>query len=444
MIQKASRIVEKALELADMADSHVISYKEEVEYLAQAWKYVNEKCIQHGVKYFYGHVPVASGLNVLPWDFSQIDSIRTRDGYQLPRHTNDMPDGFGSYDIVGNNLQIYGAIPQTLEMYYWKKPIELTFPAPKQQVDLPFTEWPEKYSLYGDYIVYVEGSDLIVFNLKRNEEVHRESMNDVDVLDIQCGKGTYYLKTSYNNTTVHSIVSYKNQYVKQEEDNAAENKYWQVIYLENDMQALGYFHLEDDDEKYLDIYKWDSSTPITIKVDTSVADPGNILYARDHLYCLSDGKVYDLTTGELLDEDSDHKFLRFYINWESAPTLVTNRKYIWKVNGDIYTEELDTEYPIVTVIKLDNDTGYGLLTTDSTDTFVESHIPDTELDFPSTLMYEFLSYYLAYLYQLKLGVDTTSMEKAYTAAEDLMVSTLDSNFSYKQVQDVTLGDGFWC
>ena len=96
----ASEIVKRALELADMSGSHVISYKEESDYLAQAWKYVNQKCVQQGVKYFYGRCPVMSGVNRLPWDFDQIDTIKTRAGYQLPRHTNDMDENFGSFDKV--------------------------------------------------------------------------------------------------------------------------------------------------------------------------------------------------------------------------------------------------------------------------------------------------------------------------------------------------------
>jgi hypothetical protein len=35
------------------------------------------------------------------------------------------------------------------------------------------------------------------------------------------------------------------------------------------------------------------------------------------------------------------------------------------------------------------------------------------------------------------------MEKSYTAAEELMLKTLDANYSYKVVQDVTGGDYLW-
>ena len=434
-MQRASEIIRRALELADMANSNVISYQEEKEYLEQAWRFVNQKCTQQGVKYFYGRCPVICGFNKLPWDFSQIDTIRTRAGYQLPRHTNDMDETYGSYDIVGNSLVIYGTIPTELIMYYWKKPITLTFPAPIQKVEMPFEYFPEKYDIYGDYLVYVENDNLIVFNMKKNTEVSRENMEGYTINEIKCGRGSYYVDfTDENNVTAKVVISYKGKPLL----NASEGFY---IFNDDDSISLGKYYTEDN-KHYVEITSWFTSYKPVIEV-VELTNPTAFLYSREHLYCIVNGNVINAENGEVLDDSGDNETLKAYINWEDIPSLATNNKYIWSVGGDLFTEPFDLTYHYVTTIKLDNDTGYGILTTDGTDYYIESHIPDTAFDFPSTIMYDFLSYYLAYLYQLKLGVDTTNMEKSYTAAEELMLKTLDANYSYKVVQDVTGGDYLW-
>lgn len=434
-MQRASRIVERALELADMSGSHVISYQEEREYLEQAWKYVNNKCTQQGVKYFYGRCPVMSGVNRLPWDFDQLDTIKTRAGYQLPRHTNDMDENFGSYDIVGNSLIIYGTIPVDLTMFYWKKPITLTFPAPIKKVELPFADIPEKWDIYGDYLVYEENGTLTLFNLKKNEVVLANDMENYTINEIKCGKGSFYVDyTDENNVANKVVISYKGKHLL----NATEGFY---VVEDDDTISLGRYY-DDGGHYFVEITRWYNTYKPVIEV-VELTNPTAFLYSHEHLYCITEGNVINAENGELLDDSGNNNTLRAFTTWEDNNALSTNNKYIWSVGGDLFNEPFDLKYHYVKIIKLDNDTGYGILTTDGTDLYIESHIPDTAFDFPSTLMYDFLSYYLAYLYQLKLGVDTTNMEKAFNAAEELLISTLDSNYSYKTMQDVTGGDYVW-
>jgi hypothetical protein len=95
------------------------------------------------------------------------------------------------------------------------------------------------------------------------------------------------------------------------------------------------------------------------------------------------------------------------------------------------------------IIKADADTGYGMLTTDGTDCFIESWMPDTLLDFPNTVMYDFIAYYLAYLFALRLGLEVTNIEKALTQAESSFYDSIDNTGYYKTIIDVTGGGYSW-
>ena len=94
------------------------------------------------------------------------------------------------------------------------------------------------------------------------------------------------------------------------------------------------------------------------------------------------------------------------------------------------------------ILKGDINTGYGYLTTDGTDYYIESWVPDTLLDFPSSLMFDFLSYQMAYYYSLRLGLDLSNITMALNVAEEAFYDSIDQNGDFSSISDVVGGYGW--
>lgn len=82
-------------------------------------------------------------------------------------------------------------------------------------------------------------------------------------------------------------------------------------------------------------------------------------------------------------------------------------------------------------VKLDWTDGYGAITTDGTDFYLESFVPDTALDFPNTLMYDYLSYLVAFSIAKKVGLQFNGDD-----AERLFIDSLDNSGDYPQIRNV--------
>ena len=130
-------------------------------------------------------------------------------------------------------------------------------------------------------------------------------------------------------------------------------------------------------------------------------------------------------------------------DWEDDVAILTDRQLIWTNDDKVFTEDLDIKNKVLNIIKADADTGYGMLTTDGTDYFIESWMPDTLLDFPSTVMYDYLAAYLAFLFSLRLGLDTVNIEKVLAQIEESFYDSIDNTGSYKTLLDVTGGGYSW-
>ena len=151
--------------------------------------------------------------------------------------------------------------------------------------------------------------------------------------------------------------------------------------------------------------------------------------------------------GEIIDVVTDEKVTDG--NWllpttfEDRPALLSDKTItFYNEYEDKFEESVDVTNKILAILKADVNTGYGFLTTDGTDYYIESWVPDTLLDFPSSLMFDFLSYQMAYYYSLRLGLDTTNIATALSIAEESFYESLDQNGDFPSISDV-VGDYGW-
>lgn len=418
-MKKVSDIIKHALEVIDAADSNVISYKEMNDYLETAWKEVNQKMINKGLKYFYKKVGVLNGMNELPWDFYQIDCIRRPNGWMVPLKTNDMSDREPSYQILGNYLEING-VYDGLELCYYAKPITLTYPNKKQKVD---EELASPINHIGNPItedngVYYEhnlrtGESKAIFD---NTESNRFITNVINGKQI----GFTYSVTENDTDTFYSfIVNHNGTVLVQPKEG------W--LYLdENNNVGIARSSIVNHQ---MTVDFWNRSEAFTVSVE-SITD--NVVKSGS-LYTNIDGKIWNITDNIDTGISSD-----YYVptTFEDCPALLTPSKIIWEKDGEYWNENTDATEAVMCILKADPETGYGYLTSDGTDNFIESYMPDTALDFPNTVLYDYLSYLVGYYISLKIGADISWIEQAATQSETLLLDSIDSNGSYPTLIDV--------
>lgn len=426
MKYKVSDVVKRALNLADMSNSQVVDYEETNRYLNQAWNNVCQQCINHGIKYFYDEVEVTAGYNELPWDFYQIDAIQSKYGYNLPKHTRGEPESKPSYDIIGDKLFIYGSVLPSLKMQYWKKPITLTWPNKAIVLDdLPIGNHS---SFYDTKMVYALNNEIHLYDLKTKEDKTIEEVDSVTTL--VAGRGMFYVKATINESSKSIICSYKGNIISAY--NNTENTVYAPFMMEDG--SLGVYRYADG---HILIEDWKHNTD-DVEVTTTEVD-GTVYGYLGHYYTSINGEIIDIVTDEKVTDG----------NWllpaafEDRPALLSDKTItFYNDEGDKFEESVDVTNKILAILKADINTGYGFLTTDGTDYYIESWVPDTLLDFPSSLMFDFLSYQMAYFYSLRLGLDTTNIATALSIAEESFYESLDQNGDFPSISDVVGGYGW--
>ena len=429
MQYKVSEIINRALVLADIPNSQNLTYKDLNQYLNQAWRHLNQQIINHAIKYFYNETDVGVGYNDLPWDFYQIDCVKTYNGYILPRHTNDMTDFDTSYDIIGNQLRVYNALGP-VKMYYWKKPVTLTFPSKKREAELPIDlDSIEVWDIYDSRLVYVLDNSVHIYNLKEGTDsvILDEGTS---ITKLVAGNGCFYLEASADNISVKAISSYKGNLLDRSSSETAS-------YIKTEDNSVFISTYADN---VLSVHNWKSNETEDYTI-YPVANVTDTIIFKDEVYAAADGKVYNVS--KETDNEVGTGTKLNVAEWEDDIALLTDRQLIWFYNDTTFTEDLDIKNKVLNIIKADADTGYGMLTTDGTDYFIESWMPDTLLDFPSTVLYDFMAYYLSYLFALRLGLEVTNIEKALAQTEHSFYDSIDNTGYYKVITDVTGGGYSW-
>lgn len=434
-------IIKRALVIADMDGSDVISYEQTNNYLNQAWRNVVQKAINAGIKYFYSEVEVTCGWNDLPWDFYQIDSIQSRYGWTLPKHNRADPENFPSYDIIGNKLFVYGSIVPSLKMMYWKKPITLTFPNKKINIDdIPTYDVMD---MYDTKMVYAFSGQVHIYDVR--EKIDTELPDTFDSINkIFCGRGCFYVEGTVGLNELKIVSSYRGKQIISNQEQRFEDLDLFPIFLEDESISLFY---TDESEHKIYVFDWKKNTilefgyPATYPSDLPHNEWAEVSWLANgviyHAASDDNGNWFIIKVTE--DEYSVYgkgRYIRKTI-FEDTPAILTDQSIIWENDDAIFEEPLDVENKVLAVLKGDFKTGYGLLTTDGTDYYIESYMPDTLLDFPSALMFDYLAYSLAYYYSLRLNVDMTNITEAVENAEHLFLDSLDQNADYPLVVDVS-------
>ena len=145
MTIKASELVKRAQQLADLENSSFISTNENIALLNECYQNLYQKVINNGDKYFLETIEIqgrqenGKTFYELPNDFFQLYSLNEKNSNMpILRKAENTSNYTKKYEIVNNMLVLYGSYGCAVIMRYFKKPIKISIPSEtKHTRDIP-------------------------------------------------------------------------------------------------------------------------------------------------------------------------------------------------------------------------------------------------------------------------------------------------------------------
>lgn len=384
-------IVKRAKEFADISNSDIISYEEEINYLNDAWKQCYQLMINKHDLFFIKEVRLVSNGSgrgytsyELPEDVYQIESISNPEsGAVWTRHS--VSEGFdnGSYEIVNNKLRIYGFATNVV-MRYWVNPMYLTFP--NKKITLSFND--DIVDTAGNNALLADGR---IINLMSGNEVG--NVDDENVSDYHLGNGHIGATIIVDGVRYLVVIGYNGKEILTKTLEPDDAVYWfkdenyNLLYSINDELYLG--------NRFID--------------NVDVADDG--VYIDGKIY---QGKCFPIKfEGKdcYLEEDDDGKIYIIYTNGYKVP--------------------VDVEDIIVKGF-----CKYGLITSNGTVNFLQSYMPNVVMNLPNEIFFSLLSAQLATYYCAKQNADNSGVTAMLIAYRQQYMDSISQDSTYSRIINV--------
>lgn len=393
----ASKLIQRAEEIADITNTDFLSYNEKLEYLNSSWKDVYQKIINYNLNAFTveANLVGAAGRYQLPWDCYQIKSVKNPyTGRMVPRKADSESALGGYYEIVNDEI-VLGPTVGPIVITYWRKPFWLSAPNKIIKSEL---EPKTVLDTCNDSLLVVDSDNkLYVQNILADSE-----------LELPYTKETEYAYKLGNNFIIKhkndTVIAY-DLYGNMLDEITSITYDYNLVKADN---GLYYFtKANEEDESIWDIYELFGDKIAEVQIDE---DTQNIIGI--------DGNFYSIKT-----EDA------FPIGvFDDRPAYITNDKKLHLINpdGSEIVEKVDV--PSIGPLAMIK---YGFVTFDNK---VYSCIPDTLLDFPNNLYYDVISYDLAVRFMCKQNADSTGVENLNMNAWSLLINSIDQNADYPRIK----------
>lgn len=369
----AKDLIEQAAMLADLQNSDFISWKENMMFLDNAWADLYQQIINHGDKTFLVTFEMDGDRVTLPDDFYQLQYICYSNGINsipINRKAKTGNENGPYYDIVGNELIIYNKLNsyRKVEVSYYPTRESITFASDDHAIE-PIS---------------------------------------ADIIDV-AGQKVYF------GTTVKDVVNDTAETVSTGGFMLTDSgviRDTSKPYFKMDNRAYCSSYVDGT----LNIYK-SNGTTLWKKIEGLTSNPN---FPLPMINAITNDGIYFFSNGEL-------KFFDFVTKTTEtfATDLISTKVYSF--NGNVYYETTEgiwcnneivipsNEYTTFNgVMKVDLKTGYGILVDGSV---IKSAFPNTELDFPNNVYFNYMAYQLAVYYKVKQGGDATVL--AATAQDAL-------------------------
>lgn len=399
MKYKASEIVKRALNLADLANTDFISNDEQIEYLNDSWKEFYQLLINKGDKQFVKEVELypTNGFGVaeypIPSDLYQIQSIRTRSGDIITRRADSESETSNTYEIFNDTIRLYG-VAGNIIMTYYTVPEFITIPDKTVLSDVPYSEVASVVSNISNSFVNTNG---VVYNIITSEKVA-----DLEEDGALVG----------NRLIVRDSKLYD-----------FDNNDLNVDYTDTDSES---YLIDSHNCKYLKVADTDTFKFINSIVDSD-ADRG-IIFSDENILAIKDNHFY-INEKELplTPRDASAQYLKSFGDHEFA---ILGGYVFEYYNGNVqgYEEIKSKGIPLFT-------SKYGPVIYDG-DVKVESGLPDTEFNFPNELYIQVLAASLAVKYAMKQNADVNGLNNLYENYKSNFLNSLSQDVGFTRITNV--------
>lgn len=424
----SNQIIQRALNLADIANTDFLTHEEQIQYINDAWQTVYQWLINKGDKQFVKEVYLENSAASNDWteyslpnDLYQIKSLKNRiTGDLVLRQSESESINSGKYEIVNDKIRLYGNTNCPLLLTYWTAPTFITFPDKAIDVDI---DTNAILSSCFDSVLLEDGN---VINCRTGEAITTLSLLDNATYKLGLH---YYIEETNEAYIVKDLNGDQFNTITKDENTTYHffnNKRGSILY-----QTFA-------NAKY--------SAPKRV-VDNVVVFSDSDYDESGYPEFLANIDNYWIYNGTsqigIIDEDAEQEFAIPYDYIPSKLTIAADFNnqpcfYITDIKNDVYIYTWDADYNVeFDKLKLRPEIiyanlRYGLLTPDG----LLSVMPDTELNFPNDLYFSLLACDLALRYCMKMNSNTDGLSNLYTNMQTTFMNTLSQNSGYTRIRNV--------
>lgn len=379
----AKRIIERALNLADLTNTDFLSHQELTDYLNDSWKSLYQLFINSSDKQFVCEAALKQSGGVseycLPEDLHQIHSLKDRiSGRVYLRATVNAAPVQGTYEIVNNKIRLYG-ISGDLVLTYYKTPTYISLPDKTIKLELE----GNILSTSGNNILLESGA---IYDVLNQEKIGEVTVNEQVEQVVLC-KG---------------FVIYK---IKVGDD-------YYVLYSSYKDNQLFLKKLDTDFTLLNDGYYWDGS---------------QVWFKDESMFDSDTGDIY-ITSNKDIILRKDIKEIPMFNDQE---TFLSTVQPIMYEGENLTATKLNIDYfDLLGVVD------YGYIITDGTDKYLVSYVPDTLLNFPNQLYFELIAAECAMRFLLKQNADITGLQNIYNNMANSYKNSLSQNGAYPRITNI--------
>ena len=412
---KASDVIKRAKQLADVANTDFVSYEEDLAYLNDAWTQLFNKIINKGDKQFVKEVELTSNGSfgmyteyMLPTDLYQIVSLKDKvSGSLVERHAESQGINSGTYDIVNNRIRLYGVTYGNLVLTYWTVPKYLSFPKTPSEIDISIAS--NIISSAGNSVLLNDGK---IINTKTKEQIGE--------IDMTSPSGDYYLGNGHVFHCHYNDGDY--EYLDFDGN----------VIVNGSADAYGFDYLYN-------FYTYENGDWHFCGEAEDLPSVDNVTFAifleDNFLLFTADGKIYlNDTELESTEVFNNSNWIFPVGKFDDKDALVIDGKTLALVNDigtDIAYASIDTKNKIRFYVVED-----GIITLNGTSAMIESWLPDTLLNFPKEIYFSLLAAQLGLFYLAKQNADSAGLESVYENYWNIFMDSLSQASDYTRIKNV--------
>lgn len=400
----ASDIVRRAMSLADIENSDFITFSDKISLLNEAYQTLYQKSLNKDVNAFVRYINTRDKVIQLPRDFYQLKAVtlgRDKDVKVILRRPANASFNTLSYDMINNTLHINGETSGgTICVEYFPVPTTLTFPNVTKNLELQ-----NVLDMHKD--IYLEQNDTDVYIKTLSDTDYVKKVEFVTAPSVAIPKLLIHMEDDFI-TFSDSVTQYL---FDLNTEQVTETNLPVVIYNHNT-------YLYDSTSKKLLIPN------INVAVEDVDIDLHNCtisVLSEDKTKYI--GQNYNgglFINGTHQDFNASKMFYRNDLVYLSnGSTLLT----VYHFDRD-YTENTLLDKAVISIVGIDDNTGYGYLGKRLNNYSLVSFFDDTQLNFPNNTYFVFMSYLLAFAFKAKQGSDTSQLAVQLEKAEETFYDTL--------------------